>query len=333
MCRKGIKVDSLADRRDEKRMKGLCVLMMILGMSGRAAEPYLRVTDGADGRRILEIAVRTLQAGDGPQRRIHLVGVSHIGSQTYYSALQTKLEGMDLVLFEGVGGDREAFLRRDPAEDAGELQPALARAVGLRFQLHAVDYLRPHFVNSDVSPGELVALLSGHPPDDLTAEGLARLEATLASMQGDGLNAGMIRLFLGMIERHPPFALGVRWALVEILGAVRGDLASIQGLPQDLEDLLRVLLRERNAAVMRDIERRLAAEDAPTDLAVFYGAAHMHELEVRLGAELGFHPVKTVWLPAFQGNLARSGLGRMQQNALRHLVLQQVRMLEGLKTE
>ncbi|MCC5844522.1 MAG: hypothetical protein JJU05_09745 [Verrucomicrobia bacterium] len=311
-------------------MKFILFAMMMWGVCAWTAEPYLRVTDGADGSRILEIAVRTLRAEDGSPRRIHLVAVSHIGSQGYYDALQAKLEEMDLVLFEGVGGDRDEFLRRDPAEDADELQPALARAVGLRFQLHAMDYLRPHFVNSDLTPGELLALFSGENPEDFTAEGLARLEQTLASMQGDGLNAGMMRMFLGMIERHPPFALGVRWALVEILGTVRGDLASVQGLPRDVEDMLRVLLRERNAVVMRDIARVLAPADAPADLAVFYGAAHMHELESRLETELGFRPEKTVWLPAFQGNLERSGLGRMQQNMLRHMVLQQVRMLEGL---
>ncbi len=306
------------------------LLICLCGVRISAVEPYLQIADGEDGARILEIAVRTLLAPDGSERRIHLVGVSHVGTQAYYDALQAKLDRMDLVLFEGVGGDREEFLRRDPEADAAELQPALARAVGLRFQLHAMDYLRPHFVNSDLSPGELVALFAGNNPEDLTEEGLARLEATLASMQGDGLNAELMRMFLGLIERHPPFALGVRWALVEILGTVRGDLASIQGLPQDLEEMLTVLLRERNAVVIRDTRQVLSEENPPANLAIFYGAAHMHELEQHLGEVLGFRPEKTTWLPAFQGNLSRSGLGRMQQNLLRHLVMQQVRLLEGL---
>jgi hypothetical protein len=325
----GERVDRVAFAGDECGMRRLWFLVCFFSVAG-AVEPYLRVTDGEDGTRILEIAVRTLRTGDGSERRIHLVGISHIGTQAYYDRIQQVLEGMDLVLFEGVGGDREAFLNRDPALDADELQPALARAVGLRFQLHAMDYSRPHFVNSDLSPGELVALFAGDNPAELSAEGLARLEATLESMQGDGLNAGVMRMFLRGIERHPPFALGVRWALVEILGAVRGDLGSVQGLPEDIGDMLRILLRKRNDVVIRDVAAVLDGEDAPREIAIFYGAAHMHELEARLGAELGFWPEQTLWLPAFQGNLARSGLGRVQQNMLRHAVMQQVRLLKGL---
>lgn len=304
-------------------------LVMCLG-TARSVEPFLRIQDGGGGTRILEIAVRTLRAPNDAPLRIHLVGVSHIGTQAYYDALQALLDGMDLVLFEGVGGDREEFLQRDPEADAEELQPALARALGLRFQLHAMDYGRPHFVNSDLSPGELMAFFSGQSPGDFTREGLARLEATMSAIQGQGLEADLSRLFLGMMSRHPPFALGVRWALVEILGAVRGDLAAVQGLPEDVSQLFRVLLRERNAVVIADLARLMDRPAPPRNVAVFYGAAHMHELQKRLTRDFEFQVEDSLWLPAFQGNLARSGLGQIQQNLLRHLVAQQAALLGAL---
>jgi len=135
---------------------------------------------------------------------------------------------------------------------------------------------------------------------------------------------------LGMVEGHPPFALGVRWAMVEILGTVRGNLGEIQGLPGDLQRMLTVLLRERNEVVLRDVGAVLAEESGPVDVGIFYGAAHMHELEEGITERHGFQSVRTEWLVAFRGDLSRSGLGPVQQNLLRHGVRQQVQLMEGL---
>jgi hypothetical protein len=57
-----------------------------------------------------------------------------------------------------------------------------------------------------------------------------------------------------------------------------------------------VILTERNKAAMNVLENVL--KDGKKDIAIFYGAAHMPDLEKRL-ATLGFKPVATEWRMAW----------------------------------
>ena len=57
-----------------------------------------------------------------------------------------------------------------------------------------------------------------------------------------------------------------------------------------------VLLERRNDVVLEDLELLLIGEPDVGRIAVFYGAAHMADLEARLTKELGLEAVVTSWL-------------------------------------
>jgi hypothetical protein len=72
------------------------------GMGRHDPEPYVRVTDDAEKSiASLDVAVRSF-VPDGKGPTVYLVGAVHVGDQAYYDGLQTLLDGMDVVLFEGV---------------------------------------------------------------------------------------------------------------------------------------------------------------------------------------------------------------------------------------
>jgi hypothetical protein len=89
--------------------------------------------------------------GAGPV--IWLVGVAHLGTPEYYGGLQKRLDAQTSVLFEGVGADQ--LTKGAKLDTDSGLQSQLAKALGLVFQLDAIDYQRPNFHNSDMTPERL----------------------------------------------------------------------------------------------------------------------------------------------------------------------------------
>ncbi len=311
------------------KIRFLLFWAFLAGASADSASDYIRVSDAPGGTRVLEIAVRTFAVPGTPARSLSFVGVSHIGTARYYENLQTLLDSADLVLFEGVGGDEEDFRKpnRDQIDEASAMQVALARALELEFQLHAIDYDRDHFVNSDMTVLEMFALFSGENPDELSEEGLHRLRETMETMQGQGLSGQLLEMMIGRVETHPGFRRGFAWAMVEILGTLRGDMSEMKGLPQDMRDLLTILLEKRNDVVVRDVAEVLGQPAPPGHIMVFYGAAHMYDLEKRLVEKFSLEPVATQWFPAFIGNLQASGLNALQKRLLNGYVRQQVQTM------
>ncbi len=309
-------------------------------------QPILRIQENTNGAVALQVAVRDLL----PSRRHHpvirLVGVTHLGSAEYYRALQNLLDAQPLVLFEGVGAADKQFIANRNNQYA--LQPALARALGLRFQLDAINYSSPHFINSDLSVEELSRIFAGSDPAPAdssesdadpgsTSDADAPLGELLSLMDGSSWTGVFMRFGIAFISTSPRLQATVRLVLVETLGSLEGDLGDATGLPPDLKRLMEILIRERNSAVLHDlsqlIERgRKSRRQRLPSVAVFYGAGHLADLERRIRAELGYIPGSDEWLTAFDVNPRQSGLGDTEVAVARRMVRDQLRSL-GMRKE
>lgn len=297
--------------------------------------PPLRVLESSNGVVALQVAVRDLQ----PRRRsdpvVRLVGVTHLGSAEYYQRLQSLLDREPLVLFEGVGARDKKFM--STREQGYSLQPALAKALGLRFQLAAIDYSHDRFVNSDLSVDQLAAIARRDGPaqgkedkggggDDIGVGDL------MAVMDGSSWAGLMMRFGVAFIETSPKLRATVRLVLIETLGAVESDPSQAKGLPPEMRRLMDVLIRERNAAVVSDLRRvidrgRKSARARVPSVAIFYGAGHVPDLERRLQEELGYRVGREQWLTAFDVNPAREGMGAADVAVARTMVREQLKML------
>lgn len=294
--------------------------------------PYLRSLKNTNGVIALEVALRRLAPVRGRGADLWLVAVTHVGTSNYYTALQDFLDGQPVVLFEAIrSGDGP------PVRHEGySLQADLARALGLTFQLDAINYERPHFRNSDLSLEQLARVFGGTtnepaqpaPGSPPQTTGAVEFGALVQAMSGEGLLGGLARLGVSLLAASPRLQAATKVALIEVLGQLPNDLTQIAGLPPGLQQLMRVLVEERNEAVVRDTRAALARRPVPASVAVFYGAGHMADLEYRLCRALGYQPVEDRWLKAFDVDHRNLGISEFELELTARLVRSQLRGLQ-----
>lgn len=320
-----------------------------------AAEPYMRVTNGATGAVELQVAVRKLVPANGTGPVIWLTGASHIGETNYYAQLQKHLDAQALVLFEGIHAGRAPEATNAPAAkpDAApqksrpveppaksaertSLQKDLAESLGLVFQLEAINYRGTNFRNSDLSVHELKDLMDkddepAAPDSPKEKRKNEAFDHLLKAMEGNSLFGMLLKAGFKFVGGNPKLQATVKLALIEALGGIRGDLSRMKSLPEDVQRLLEVLIQSRNDAVLRDLRAELKRPRPPASISIFYGAGHMDDLERRIRREFGYRADSDLWLPAFTVDYTKAGLSIIEATLLRTMVRQQ--MQELLPTE
>ncbi len=319
--------------------------------SARLPEPYVRISAVDSNRIELQIAARCFLPTNGPGPAIWLTAVSHIGDSNYYAALQKQLAQRTVVLFEGVSAaeNKNADVRphrpqQDPSTNAppaskpatdGSLQSSLATALGLVFQLDAIDYDRPNFRNSDLSISELRQLLEENrrrSTDESSGQGAAgagqTFETLISLMQGDSWLNSLLQFGLKMLGGSPKLQALSRLTLIDMLGEMKGDPAQLGALPPDMKQLLEVLLQKRNQKVVADLKAQIKKAGSDDTIAAFYGAAHMPDLEQRLAADLKYYPAGELWLSAFSVDLRQAGITTEERDFVRKIVAWQLKQLK-----
>ncbi len=209
------------------------------------------------------------------------------------------------------------------------LQHTLAESLGLMFQLEAIDYDRPNFRNSDLTITEVQQLIED---DDDAKPGADKkknetFQRLLKAMDGSSVLGAILQGGIKLIGTSPKLQGMTRLALIETLGALRGDPSQMRGLPQDMQTLVRVLIHSRNTAVLKDLRAEMEKPQPPKSVSIFYGAGHMEEMEQRLRREFKYAPAETVWLPAFSVNLEKSELSKLEAELIRGMVRRQLETL------
>jgi general secretion pathway protein G len=201
------------------------------------------------------------------------------------------------------------------------LQAELARALGLQFQLDALDYDRPHFRNSDMAMDQLERALEAKDLDFAPIEG---------SLTGSSLPGRLAILILRLVRFADDFffegaiADGCKVVLIDLFS----DEALIeQSLLQFGRGFTDVIIGGRNQVVVEDVKAILANEPGVESIAILYGAAHMPDMARRLHEQLGYRPAGEQWFTAFDVNLAGSKLSPRQLAGLRAMIRQQLRQL------
>ena len=305
-------------------------------------KPILRVQESTNGSIALQVVVRDLVPARRGDPVVRLVGVTHLGTAEYYEGLQTLLNQEPLVLFEGVGATNKQFM--STKEERYALQPALAKALRLRFQLQAIDYRGTNFVNSDLTMEELARVMAGNQESAAAggdgkggAPGAgggddAALGELISVMDGSSWTGVMVKFGVAFIETSPKLRATVRLVLIETLGSMDGDLGEAKGLPPSMRRLMEVLIRERNKAVLRDVSQaiergRKSRRNRLPSIAVFYGAGHLADLEKRLCEDLGYRPGADDWRTAFDVQPKKAGLGADDVSMARKMVREQLKTM------
>lgn len=244
------------------------------------------------------IVTYTGRTAGGEAQSVDLVAAIHIADAVYYRELNRRFEAYDAILYELIAetGARELESRDKNGNPLSALQGGLQSALGLSHQLDNVDYRRPVFVHADFTPDEFSASMSAG--GESVAELLVRAIDVSSSSRfaGSGIPSNTQLLSALMAPNRP---LELKRLLAPVLQHMDQLIAAIEG------DAGTTLIARRNERALSVLAREI--KNGKRRVAIFYGAAHLPDLESHLIADFALERGGVTWLTAWDLAEPKSG--------------------------
>ncbi|MGI9221546.1 MAG: hypothetical protein ACR2QS_11000, partial [Woeseiaceae bacterium] len=219
-----------------------------------------------------------------------LVSAIHIGDASYYQDLNKRFEDYDAMLYELIAPKDAPVSARDDERRGviSSTQVGMKNMLGLSFQLDEIDYSASNFVHADLSPTELSESMDE---------------------RGESLYVYFWRLFYASVDEYAKDPLGLNnWNMMSAMLLNDSDNALKVMLAYEMTDLSKhseilgedsesAVIGARNQRAIDVVKERLAAGDKR--IAVFYGVAHMPDMEERLFEQLDLIYLDTTWVDAW----------------------------------
>ena len=251
---------------------------------------FIRVaTDEQNRATALQLAILSYAPRQGPAEfSVDLVSAIHIGDESYYAELNDRFRDYDVLLYELVTPEGGGVPEQTSEQKSfvSNTQVAMTRALGLSFQLDEIDYCQPNFVHADLSSSELARSMVD---------------------RGD-FYVYFWRVVYAVIEDIAADPLGLRdWRLLVSLLEAEGDASFKTEIAYEMTRVDRLfpggdsgsgIIGARNERAVQVLRKQL--ESGAKRIGIFYGAAHMPDLEQRLVTELGLKHRETTWIDAWK---------------------------------
>lgn len=270
-------------------------LLLAAVLSAQAQEPtdFIRYVEN-DESDSLQTAVVTYES---PQKvQVDLVGAIHIADKAYFDSLNERFKRYDAVLYELVGPPMEEREKAEPSKDAqnlawvGQLQTMMKNTLKLHGQLEGIDYKAKNFVHADMNMTQFTKTQEVKKESFLTLY-LRAAQAQKSANDKKGVDsdaAGLVMLLKLLTSKDS--STGLKRMIAEQFDSVEDIMAGVESGGGT------VLVGERNRVALEVMDQQITA--GKKRLAIFYGAAHLADMEERL-MKKGFKPVKTEWLKAW----------------------------------
>jgi hypothetical protein len=265
------------------------------GESKETAQPqFVRVRRDEKGQPLaMETAVvRYVAAADSNAGVVvDLIGAVHVGDKSYYDELNKLFESYDVLLYELVAPEGTKIPkegRKGPSgHPIGAMQDGMSAILELQHQLDSIDYSKANFVHADMSPEEFAKSM------EKRGESFMQLFFRLMG-QGMAQNASKggsndLDLLVALFSKDR--ALKLKIMMAEQFNEIDGALAVLDG-PEGS-----TILTERNKKCFEVLGKQL--KDGKKKIGVFYGAAHLPDMERRLLADHGLKRDTEQWLAAW----------------------------------
>lgn len=271
----------------------LLALVPAAAICDQTSTTFARIaTDDNDQPRALQLAIVTYAPRGGEQLlRVDLVSAIHIGDQSYYAELNSRFQEYDALLYELVAPENAIATNR-LAERKGFISNAqigMTKLLDLSFQLDEINYDAANFVHADLSPDELRASM-----DD----------------RGESLYVYFWRIFFASLDQYAKDPLGLKdWEMLSAMlsSGEDGTLKTLIAYEMtDLDQVRDVLGEDSGSAVIGARNQRAVdvlkreIDGGAKRVGIFYGVAHMPDLEERLRDQLGLTYDSTTWVDAWR---------------------------------
>ncbi len=260
------------------------------------ATEFIRLLKDEDGKPIaLETAIVRYvpQSGEGGVT-LDLIGAVHVGDRDYYQKLNKRFEQYDAMLYELVA--KKGTKIPKGGRPGGDMLPVemMKNVLKLESQLEHIDYTKKNFVHADLSPKDMGEAMKKRGEDGVTLSlGILR-DMLKQANQMEKLQAqkGVELPELTITDLIFPSSGSVK--MKRFLAA---QLSMTQAAGAMGETLNRLLIADRNQAALKAFQTELA--NGKRKMAIFYGAAHMPDMEKRLLTEYGLKRAKIEWVTAW----------------------------------
>jgi len=287
----------------------LACLALATALSVSAADPtsspeileapqFLRLHHNEDGGPVaLETAIVRYSRGQNqPEQPVHvdLVAAVHIGEREYFSTLNKFFETYDAVLYELVAPPNARIPQAGgkPSGAIGTAQQGLTKLHGRQFQLDQIDYKPRNFVHADLSPRQFSDAMQRRGESwwtmftKLMQESMDRANTEEKKSSPDLSFSDLFGIVFGSNrELRMKRLLAEQFSDMEVLTSAFGG--------EDGSSLI----TDRNAAALSVLRQQL--QKGSKSIAIFYGAAHLHDFDQRLRKDFNLEPTETVWLEAW----------------------------------
>ncbi|MBL9129616.1 MAG: hypothetical protein JNG86_00345 [Verrucomicrobiaceae bacterium] len=253
---------------------------------------YVRFVEEDEGDALETAVVRF----ESPQKVVvDLVGAIHIADKSYYDALNTRFRGYEAVLYELVGPpmhQREKGKMVEGGEGlqwVGTMQAKMRDTLKLEGQLASIDYSAKNFVHADMSWKQFEKTREKKQESFLKLYLKLWQAQTAAGQDSAQSDAAALAMLFNMLTKKDT-SMELKRGLASQMDAVEALMGGVEAGEGT------VIVGERNRVAFEVLDKQIAA--GKKNLAIFYGAAHLPDMEKRLYAR-GFKRVKEEWLRAW----------------------------------
>ena len=254
---------------------------------------FIRVAEDDQDRPLaLQVAIASYVPRTGAAgTRVDLVSAIHIGDSGYYEELNDRFRSYDALLYELIA-PKDVVISRQDSERNGVIsntQIMMKNMLELSFQLDEIDYGASNFVHADLTPTELLKSMDE---------------------RGESLYVYFWRLFYASIDQYAKDPLGLKdMRMLSAMLSADSDNAFKIMLAYEMTDMdaLREILGEDADSAVIGARNQRAIDVLKTQLdggakrvAVFYGIAHMPDMEQRLINQLDLIYLDTTWIDAWR---------------------------------
>jgi hypothetical protein len=227
--------------------------------------------------------------------QVDLIGAVHIGDKAYYETLNKQFEQYDALLYELVAPPNTKIPKgtKSTGSAVGFMQVGMKDMLKLEFQLEQIDYTKENFVHADMSPSEFEQSMKDK------GESFTKMffQAMGYGFAQQGKNMGPtteVDLLAALFSRDRSYQMKVAFA--EQFDTMGGQMKFLE------ENGGSTILTARNRKALEVLDREIKA--GKKKIGIFYGAAHLPDMDARLQKDMGLTRKDEHWLVAW--NLERA---------------------------
>ena len=284
----------------------VCILSAITATSSWGADrnvkeddkdeaSFIRVVRNDRGTPVtMETSIISLSNGKtgDDERTIDLISAIHVGDKQYYDKLNELFTHYDALLYELVAP--EGSTPADRPADKGKhpiaaMQEGLKDLLALEHQLTIVDYEKDNFVHADMSPEDFDKAMKDRGESFMTMFFRMAFEG-MKQQSKKGYSEGEdLKMLMALMSPNRPLAL--KRVLSDQFEQLESISAGLDGPAGS------AIVTDRNKKALDVLKRTL--DSGSKKIGIFYGAAHMADMEKRLINDFHFKRTGQQWLVAW----------------------------------